>query len=52
MSVGIVGTLWLAGVPLNPSADRKPVDDPFMVHIPINSQSIPAYSRVDRQQLM
>jgi hypothetical protein len=52
MSAGAVGTLWLAGVPLNPFADRKPVEDPFMVRIPINSQPIPAYSRVDRRQLM
>ncbi|GAA5505423.1 hypothetical protein [Novipirellula caenicola] len=51
-SVGIVGTLWLAGVPLNPFADREPVEAPFMVRIPINSQAIPAYSRVDRRQLM
>lgn len=52
MSVGIVGTLWLAGVPLNPFADRKPIEDPFMVRIPINAQPIPAYSRVDRRQLI
>ncbi|TWT94719.1 RcpC/CpaB family pilus assembly protein [Stieleria varia] len=52
MSVGIVGTLWLAGVPLNPFAVRKPVENPFMVRIPINSQPIPAYTRVDRKQLM
>lgn len=51
MSVGIVGTLWLAGVPLNPfAADAK--EDPYMVRIPINAQPIPAYSRVDRRQLL
>lgn len=52
MCAGVVGTLWLAGVPLNPFAEREAVDDPFMVRIPINSQPIPAYSRVDRQQLL
>lgn len=51
-SVGIVGTLWLAGVPLNPFLPREPAVDPFMVRIPINAQPIPAYSRVDLRQLM
>lgn len=51
MSVGIVGTLWLAGVPLNPFAAGAK-EDPYMVRIPINAQPIPAYTRVDRQQLM
>jgi hypothetical protein len=48
--IGIVGTLALAGVPLNPFA--KAVEDPFMVRIPINAQPIPAYTRVDRNQLL
>ncbi|MEZ6090003.1 MAG: hypothetical protein R3C05_18650 [Pirellulaceae bacterium] len=52
MCIGIVGTLWIAGVPLNPFASREPVEDPFMVRIPINSQPIPAYSRVDRSHLL
>ena len=52
MLVGIGGTLWLAGVPLNPFASVEAVDDPYMIRIPINSQPIPAYSRVDRMQLI
>ena len=48
--VGTIGTLWLAGVPLNPFQVKT--EDPFMVRIPINSQPIPAYSRVDRRQLL
>ncbi len=52
MTFGIVGTLWLAGVPLNPFAKAEAVDDPFMVRIPINSRPIPAYTRVDRSQLL
>ncbi|QDV45842.1 hypothetical protein Enr13x_57450 [Stieleria neptunia] len=51
-AVGIIGTLWLAGVPLNPFADREPVEDPFMVRIPINATPIPAYARVDRSHLL
>jgi len=52
MSFGIVGTLWLAGVPLNPFANRAPIEDPFMVRIPINATPIPAYARVDRSHLL
>jgi len=52
MAIGIVGTLWLAGVPLNPFAQSEAVDDPFLVRIPINSRPVPAYSRVDRMQLV
>jgi len=51
MIVGIVGTLWLAGVPLNPFASVVK-EDPYMVRIPINAQPIPAYSRVDRNQMI
>ena len=47
---GVVATLSLLGVNLNPFA--KPEDDPFMVRIPINAKPIPAYSRVDRNQLV
>lgn len=48
---GIVGTLWLAGVPLNPFAASQK-EDPYMVRIPINARPIPAYSRVDRTHLL
>lgn len=48
--IGVVGTLWLAGVPLNPFASAK--EDPYMVRIPINAQPIPAYTRVDRSQMI
>ncbi len=51
-AAGVVGTLWLAGVPLNPFARAEPKDDPYMVRIPINAQPIPAYSRVDRNHLL
>ena len=51
MTVGIVGTLWLAGVPLNPFA-KVAKEDPYMVRIPINAQPIPAYTRVDRSQMI
>lgn len=51
MTVGIVGTLWLAGVPLNPFAVRVK-EDPYMVRIPINAQPIPAYTRVERSQMI
>ena len=51
LSLGIVGTLWLAGVPLNPFASTAK-EDPFMVRIPINAQPIPAYTRVDRSQMI
>ena len=50
--IGIIGTLWLAGVPLNPFASSEPAEDPFMVRIPINAQPIPAYSRVNRNHLI
>ena len=49
---GVVGTLWIAGVPLNPFAQSAETEDPFMVRIPINSQPIPAYTRVERAQLL
>src|SRR6056297_2306825 len=52
ITVGIVGTLWIAGVPLNPFASTVVPDDPFMVRIPINSKPIPAYTRVDRAHLL
>ncbi len=52
LTVGVIGTLWIAGVPLNPFASREPVDDPFMVRIPINATPIPAYARVDRSHLL
>lgn len=52
MAIGIVGTLLIAGVPLNPFAASDPSEDPFMVRIPINAQPIPAYSRVDRSHLL
>jgi hypothetical protein len=51
MTVGIVGTLWLAGVPQNPFA-KTSKEDPYMVRIPINAQAIPAYTRVDRNQMI
>jgi hypothetical protein len=51
MTLGILGTLWLAGVPLNPFASTVK-EDPFMVRIPINAQPIPAYTRVDRTQML
>lgn len=51
MVVGIVGTLWLAGIPLNPFASEDK-EDPYMVRIPINAQPIPAYTRVDRTQMI
>jgi len=51
MTLGIVGTLWLAGVPLNPFASVAK-EDPYMVRIPINAQPIPAYTRVDRMQMI
>ena len=49
-SGGVVGLLWLLGVNLNPFATER--DDPFLVRIPINSQPIPAYQRVAREQLL
>ncbi len=51
MTIGIAGTLWLAGVPLNPFA-LKSKEDPYMVRIPINAQPIPAYTRVERTQMI
>ena len=50
--VGVVGTLWLAGVSLNPFASTDPKEDPYMVRIPINAQAIPAYSPVERSHLV
>jgi hypothetical protein len=46
---GVAGTLWLLGVNLNPFG---PYDDPFMVRLPINSQPIPAYERVERAHML
>jgi hypothetical protein len=51
MAVGVVGTLWLAGVPLNPFG-KVTKEDPYMVRIPINTQPIPAYTRVERSQMI
>ncbi len=51
LGAGIVGTLWLLGVNLNPFA-KPPGEDPFMVRIPINARPIPAYSRVEREHMM
>ena len=50
-AVGIVGSLWIAGVSLNPFASRS-AEDPFMVRIPINAQPIPAYTQVTRNHLI
>ena len=47
---GVVGTLALLGVNVNPFATKQ--EDPFMVRIPVNAQPIPAYSRVDRSHLL
>jgi len=47
---GVVGSLALLGVNLNPFASKQ--EDPFMVRIPINAKPIPAYSRVDRSHLL
>lgn len=52
LATGALGTLWIAGFPLNPFAAREIVEDPFMVRIPINAQAIPAYSRVNRSHLL
>ena len=52
MLIGIVGTLLIAGVPLNPFAMVGPKEDPFMVRIPVNSRPIMAYSRVERSHLL
>lgn len=51
VSVGVVITLWVAGVPLNPYAGET-AEDPFVVRIPINARPIPAYSRVEREHLI
>lgn len=48
---GLLASLWLLGVNLNPFGTTV-TEDPFVVRIPINSQPIPAYSRVDRLQIM
>ncbi len=50
VSGGVIGTLALLGVDLNPFATKQ--EDPFMVRIPINAKPIPAYSRVDRSHLL
>lgn len=47
---GLVALLTLMGVPLNPFAE--PGEDPFMVRIPINSRAIPAYQRVEREDIL
>lgn len=47
---GMLGTLWLLGVNLNPFA--APGEDPFMVRIPINAKPVPAYSQVSREHLI
>ena len=52
ITFGVIGTLWLAGIPLNPFADRAVAEDPFMIRIPINARPIAAYRRVDRMDLM
>ncbi len=52
VAIGVVGTLWIVGVPLNPFASSEPEEDPFVVRIPVNSQPIPAYSRVERSHLL
>ena len=47
---GVIGTLALLGVNLNPFATKQ--EDPFMVRIPINAKPIPAYARIDRSHLI
>lgn len=47
---GVIGTLALLGVNLNPFATKQ--EDPFMVRIPINAKPIPAYARIDRLHLI
>ncbi len=48
---GTLATLWMLGINLNPFGGPLP-EDPYMVRIPINAQPIPAYTRVDRMQLI
>lgn len=48
---GTLASLWVLGVNLNPFGSVK-TEDPFMVRIPINAQPIPAYSRVERSQML
>lgn len=48
---GLLASLWLLGVNLNPFGTTV-TEDPYVVRIPINSQPIAAYSRVDRSQIM
>lgn len=50
ISGGVIGTLALLGVNLNPFATKQ--EDPFMVRIPINAKPIPAYARIDRLHLI
>lgn len=42
----------MLGVPLNPFASGKKVEDPYMVRIPINAVPIPAYTKVNRSHMM
>jgi hypothetical protein len=51
MTLGVLGTLWLLGVPINPFR-KELTENPYMVRIPINVQPIPAYTRVDRSHLL
>lgn len=46
LGTGILTTLWMLGAFSGPAPE-----DPYMVRIPINSQPIPAYMRVDRNHL-
>ncbi len=50
LTLGIVGSLWLAGVPL-PFWQIKTAN-PYVVRIPINVRPIAAHSRVDRADLI
>lgn len=47
---GIATLLMFMGVTLNPWASVA--EDPFLVRIPINSQAIPAYTKVEREHLL
>lgn len=51
LTLGIIGTLWLLGIPLNPFGEVEK-EDPYMVRIPINATPIPAYTRVDRTHML
>jgi hypothetical protein len=46
---GIAASLWVLGFNLNPLAWGE---DPYVVRVPINSQPIPAYERVERTHLI